>query len=104
MACRIDRLVIERGLVALRISGRITGDDVDVLRAAIAQEGGAVAIDLEEVGVVDRAAVNLLVFSEGRGIALRNCPPYIREWVDRERAQTPRTLLNQGHDQGVIDD
>ena len=91
MACRIDRLVIERGLVALRISGQITGDDVDVLRAAMDQERGAVAIDLEEVGVVDRAAVNLLVFSEGRGIELRNCPPYIREWVDRERAQTPRT-------------
>jgi hypothetical protein len=104
MACRIDRLVIERGLVVLRISGRITGDDVDVLRAAIDQEGGAVVIDLEEVGLVDRAAVNLLVFSEGRGIELRNCPPYIREWVDRERAPTRRTLLNQGHDQGVIDD
>jgi hypothetical protein len=89
MACRIDRLVTERGLVALRISGQITGDDVDVVRAAIDQERGAVAIDLKAVGVVDRAAVNLLVFNEGRGIELRNCPPYIREWVDRERAQTP---------------
>ena len=104
MACRIDRLVTERGLVVLRISGRITGDDVDVLGAAIDQEPRAVAIDLQEVGVVDRAAVNLLVFSEGRGIELRNCPPYIREWVDRERAQPPRTVLNQGHDQGVIKD
>ena len=99
MACRIDRLVIERGRVALRISGRIAGDDVDVLRAAIDQERGAVAIDLEEVGVVDRAAVNLLVFSEGRGIELRNCPPYIREWVDRERAKTPGTLPGQGQEQ-----
>ena len=104
MALRIDRLVIERGLVALRISGQITGDDVDVLRAAIDQERGAVAINLEEVGLVDRAAVSLLVFSEGRGIELRNCPPYIREWVDRERAQHTRTLLNQGSDQGVIND
>lgn len=104
MACRIDRLVIERVLVVLRISGRITGDDVDVLRAAIDQEHGAVAIDLEEVGVVDRAAVNVLVFSEGRGIELRNCPAYIREWVDRERAQTPPTILSQGRDQGVIGD
>ena len=99
MACRIDRLVIERGLVALRISGQITGDDVDVLRAAIDQEGGAVAIDLEEVGVVARAAVNLLAFSEDRSIELRNCPPYIREWVDRERARTPGTLRSQGHEQ-----
>jgi anti-anti-sigma regulatory factor len=96
MACRIDRLVTERGLVVLRISGRITGDDVDVLRAAIDQEWGAVAIDLEEVEVVDRAAVDLLVFSEGRGIELRNCPPYIREWVDRERAQIPPNSSEPG--------
>jgi hypothetical protein len=91
MACRIDRLLIETELVVLRISGRITGDDMDVLRAALDQERGAVAIDLEEVGLVDRGVVTLLALSEANGIALRNCPPYIREWVDRERAQTPRT-------------
>ena len=73
--------------MVLRISGRITQDDVAVLRAAIDQERGALAIDLAEVGLVDRETVNLLAFSEGRGIELRNCPPYIREWVDRERAQ-----------------
>ena len=103
MACRIDRLTTEE-FVVLRISGRMTQDDIPVLSAAIDQERGALAIDLTEVGLVDRDTVNLLASSEGRGIELRNCPPYIREWIDRERAQTPRTLLNQGHDQGVIDD
>jgi hypothetical protein len=103
MTCRIDRLLIERDLVVLRISGRIRGDDMEVLRAAIDQERGTVAIDLEEVGLVDRGAVTLLAFSEARGIELRNCPAYIREWVDRERAQTPRTLRSEGHEQGVVD-
>jgi len=103
MACRIDRVPAERDFVVLRISGRITQDDITVLRAAIDQERAALAIDLAEVGLVDRDAVNLLVLSEGRGIVLRNCPAYIREWVDRERAQTPRTLLNRGRDQGVSD-
>ena len=84
MACRIDRLPTENGVVILRISGRITGDDVGVLRAAIDQERGPVVIDLEEVSLVDRATVNLLVLSEGKGIELRNCPAYIREWIDRE--------------------
>ena len=95
MVCRIDRL-IEKDLVVLRISGGITGDDTDVLRAAIDQERGAVAIDLEEVGLVDRGAVTLLALSEPKGIALRNCPPYIREWVDRERAQTTRDSSEPG--------
>jgi hypothetical protein len=86
MACRIDRLAAEGDFVVLRISGRITQDDVPVLRAAIDQERGPLAIDLADVGLVDRDTVNLLAISEGRGIELRNCPPYIREWVDRERA------------------
>jgi hypothetical protein len=87
MACRIDRLLAERDLVVLRISGRIAGDDVDVLRSALDQERGAIAIDLAEVGLVDRSTVNLLVLSETRGVELRNCPPYIREWIAREREQ-----------------
>ena len=87
MACRIDRLLAERDLVVLRISGRIAGDDVDVLRSALDQERGAIAIDLAEVGLVDRSAVNLLVLSETRGVELRNCPPYVREWIAREREQ-----------------
>jgi ABC-type transporter Mla MlaB component len=87
MACRIDRLLAERDLVVLRISGRIAGDDVGVLRSALDQERGAIAIDLAEVGLVDRSAVNLLVLSETRGVELRNCPPYIREWIAREREQ-----------------
>jgi hypothetical protein len=99
MTCRIDRRLTEKDVVVLRISGRLTGDDMDVLRAAIDQERGVVAIDLEEVGLVDRAAVILLALSEAKGIALRNCPPYIREWVDRERAQTPGTLRSHGHEQ-----
>jgi hypothetical protein len=103
MACRIDRLKAEGDFVVLRLSGRITQDDVAVLRAAIDQERGPLAIDLVEVGLVDRDTVNLLAFSEGRGIELRNCPAYIREWVDRERAQTPRDFLNRGRDQGVSD-
>ena len=89
MACRIDRLLTEPDRVILRVSGRITEDDTDSLRAAIDQEQGVIAIDLEEVGLVDRRAVDLLAVSEAKGIELRNCPAYIREWVDRERAQTP---------------
>ena len=77
----------DRGLAILRISGRVAGsDDADVLQGAIDQEPGPVAIDLEEVSLVDSNAVNLLAVNEANGIELRNCPAYIREWVDQERA------------------
>ena len=87
MTCRIDRSMTDWGLAVLRISGRIAADDVEVLRAAIDQERGPLAIDLEEVSLVDTGAVNLLAVGEANGIALRNCPAYIREWIDQERAR-----------------
>ena len=83
MTCRIDRLPIEHGVV-LRISGRMTGEDLDVLRTALA-EGRVVALDLTEVELADRDAVTLLARTERNGLELRHCPPYIREWVTRER-------------------
>ena len=75
----------------MHVSGRITGEDVDVLRAALGQASGAVAIDLRDVGLIDREAMTVLASSEDNGIALRNCPAYIREWIDRERAHTKST-------------
>ena len=86
MTCRIDRLSIEQGKV-LRISGRITGEDLDVLRTAL-DEGRVVAIDLTEVELVDGDAVKLLAHTAGTGIELRHCPGYIREWVTRERGRS----------------
>jgi anti-anti-sigma regulatory factor len=88
MTCRIDRRSIEQGIV-LRISGRIAAEGIDVLRAALT-DGGVVALDLTEVELVDRDAVMLLATSEARGIELRNCPTYIREWVTRERESSSR--------------
>jgi hypothetical protein len=83
MTCRIDPLSIEQGVV-LRISGRIAGEDLEVLRVAL-EEGRVVAIDLAEVELVDRDGVELLALNESSGIELRHCPAYIREWVTRER-------------------
>jgi hypothetical protein len=85
MTCRIDRLVGGDHLVILRISGRITGDDVNMLRASLEQESCAAAIDLKDVILVDREVVKLLALCESNGNELRNCPLYIREWITRER-------------------
>ena len=83
MTCRIDRLSIARGVV-LRISGRLTAEDSDVVRAEL-EDGTVVALDLTEVELVDRDAVKLLALTETNGIELRHCPTYIREWITRER-------------------
>ncbi len=86
MSCRIDRVVSDGNLAVLFVSGRVTGEHVDMLRRVMEQESGGFAIDLKNVLLVDREAVKLLALCEDSGIELRNCPPYIREWVTRERA------------------
>ena len=96
MSCRIDRVVSAEHLVVLLISGRITGEHVDMLRGVLEQEAGGFAIDLKNVLLVDREAVKLLALSETNGAQLRNCPPYIREWVTRERAERHGRQSEQG--------
>jgi hypothetical protein len=88
MSCRIDRGVSAENLVVLFISGRITGEHVEMLRNVLEQESAGFLIDLKNVLLVDREAVRLLALSEANGTELRNCPPYVREWVKRERENT----------------
>ena len=95
MSCRIDRVVSAKGLVVLFVSGRITGEHVDMLRGVLEQESGGFMLDLKNVLLVDREAVKLLALNEANGTELRNCPPYIREWVTRERAETHRRPSKQ---------
>ena len=59
-----------------------------MLRALLEQERSRVALDLEDVLLVDREAVKLLAFHESNGAELRNCLAYIREWVTREGSGT----------------
>ena len=88
MTFRINRLVIGESLVTLCICGRITAQEVDMLQDLLDEENSIVAIDLKDVLLVDREAVKFLALGESNGVELRNCPAYIREWINRERADT----------------
>lgn len=46
-----------------------------------------IVLDLANVKLVDREVAIFLGQCESRGIELRNCPPYIREWIRLERAR-----------------
>jgi hypothetical protein len=88
MSCRIERHVVGEDRVILCVCGRITAQDVDLLRGLLEQETSAVAIDLKNVLLADREAIELLAMRESNGTELRNCPAYIREWITRERTDT----------------
>lgn len=88
MTCKILRQSIGQGRVVLRVSGRLTGDDVNTLRTLLEQESSAMTLDLKDVLLVDDEAVKLLASHESNGVTLDNCPRYIREWIRREREAT----------------
>ena len=47
----------------------------------LAKETDTVALDLGEVTLADREAVMFLATLDARGVGLRNCPGFIREWL-----------------------
>jgi len=44
-----------------------------------------IVFDLEDVSVVDREVMRFFMSCEADGVKLENCPPYIREWIEREK-------------------
>jgi hypothetical protein len=89
VTCRIQRQAIGIDLAVLRVSGRLTGNDVDTLRALLEEEkSSALILDLKDVRLVDEEAVKLLAVQESNGTEINNCPRYIREWIKREREAT----------------
>ncbi len=68
----------------LRLIGRIESQHLDELWAELRRHRRPLALDLDQVTLVDVAVVRFLVASEADGIELRNCAPYIRDWMSGE--------------------
>ena len=71
----------------LRLSGQIDEHHLAQLDAEIRRYRPRLAFDLAEATLVDRAVVQFLAAREGEGVALLNCPRYVREWIGRERTE-----------------
>ena len=74
----------EKGIVIFTLSGRIEQMHVSELQKLLEADAdvGAIEFDLDEVRLVDRESVRFLATCEARGIKLKNCPSYIREWIE----------------------
>ena len=48
---------------------------------------GRVILDLKELRLADRGAVRFLARCESDGLKIKNCPPYIREWMRKEKTE-----------------
>lgn len=75
------------GKVVFSLSGRIEPQDIDELRRLFGLELSAVPIvlNLNELVLVDGDGVEFLAGCEAAGMALENCPGYVRKWIDQRR-------------------
>jgi hypothetical protein len=75
------------GKLTIRLIGRFQREHIAELRAQIRERFPIVALDLEEVTLVDVPVVRFLGDCEIKGATIVNCSRYIREWMSRERQE-----------------
>ena len=73
--------------VIFAVIGRIESNDLPELKRLIESHDPPVILDLKGVRLVDRDGVTFLANFETDNGRITNCPPYIREWIRRERAE-----------------
>jgi anti-anti-sigma regulatory factor len=74
------------GEAVFRLSGRMDAENLGDLEALLnAESGDEIILDLKDLTLVDLDVVRFLRHCETGSIELRNCPAYIREWLNGER-------------------
>jgi hypothetical protein len=75
----------DHGKTTIRLIGRFQSEHIEELKRQLRKNGPHFSLDLGEVTLVDLGVVGFLVGCEADGVELVHCPPYIREWISRER-------------------
>jgi anti-anti-sigma regulatory factor len=75
----------DKGRAIFTLSGRIEERHVPELHELLDAEATPteVTLDLTEVKLVDREAIRFLAACKARGIRLKDCPSYIRRWIEQ---------------------
>ena len=69
------------------VIGRLRLEDLEELKAQTNDNSERMILDLHEVTLVHADVIRFLSTSEEEGITLVRCPPYVREWIGRERVE-----------------
>ena len=80
MTLRIDRVQ-----KCVRLSGEFRSEHVHQVKAELDRGQSPVALDLEEVGLVDVEAIRFLNSCEAAGVSVLHGSAYIRTWMSQER-------------------
>jgi hypothetical protein len=80
----------ENGEAVFTLSGRMDEEDIAELETLVRSEpdGQRIVLDLKDLILAGQDAISFLERCESRGIELKNCATYVREWITRERRGT----------------
>lgn len=84
MAFHIQTSVNEDN-VTFAVSGRLDVNGITELKGLMSayRECHRLVLDLKDVGLVDRFAIQSLTAFESNGVRLVNCSAYVRDWIFR---------------------
>jgi len=80
----------ENGEVVFTLSGQMEDEPIAELQTLInsEKEGRRIILDLKDVTLVNENAINFLTRCEANSITLKNCPAYVREWINAQRRES----------------
>jgi hypothetical protein len=78
------------GEAVFTLSGQMDQEGIAELEKLIRSEanGSHIVLDLKDLTLAGRDAVGFLERWEAKGIVLKNCAGYLREWISRSRGVT----------------
>lgn len=89
---KIQRMERDNAVV-FEVCGRLEAGHGAELKKLLQNERQPVVLDLRDLRLIDRVAVEFLAMWETKGVLLRNCPGYMREWISRERERAQQEKL-----------
>ena len=78
------------GEVVFTLSGQMDEEPIAELETLISSEasGRRIVLDLKDLTLVNENAIRFFVRSEANSITLKNCPAYVREWINAQRRES----------------
>jgi anti-anti-sigma regulatory factor len=78
------------GEVVFTLSGQVDEESIVELETLINAEakGSRIVLDLKDVTLANDDAVTFFVRCEANSITLKNCPAYVREWINAKRRES----------------
>jgi anti-anti-sigma regulatory factor len=89
---KIQRIERDNSVV-FEICGRLEAGHGTELKKLLERERRPVVLDLRDVRLIERSAVEFLARWETKGVVLRNCSGYVREWISRERERVEQATF-----------